>query len=108
MTIQQVARDSPLEPFFLAFVVGKLGCLRSEQQALADVNAAQTDDGMTAAAWAAQKGYVEILDLLLTSGADPNAAQVHLATSQNIHQNNDKSLHTLVECSCAYAALKSL
>jgi ankyrin repeat protein len=34
------------------------------------VNAARTDDGSTALMWAANKGHLKIVRLLLTSGAD--------------------------------------
>ena len=42
----------------------------------ANVNAAKTDDGTTALMWASFKGHLEIVRLLLTSGAD-KAALTH-------------------------------
>lgn len=51
---------------------GELEAVRSLLRDGADVNAAQ-GDGMSALHWAAQAGHVEIIDVLLYAGANPEA-----------------------------------
>ncbi len=60
-------------PLMAAVQQGDIGSVRSLLRGKADVNSARAD-GTTALAWAAYKSDEQAVELLLRSGANPDAA----------------------------------